>query len=39
LAADYAAITNSGMLRGQAPAFSELMERMALLEQRCNELA
>jgi len=39
LAADYAAMTNSGMLRGQAPAFSELMERMALLEQRCNELA
>jgi len=39
LEADYAAMTTSGMLRGQVPTFSELMERMVLLEQQCNAIA
>ena len=39
LEADYAAMSSSGMLRGEVPTFSALMERMAQLEQQCNELA
>ena len=39
LEADYEAMTTSGMLRGQVPTFSELMERMVLLEQQCNAIA
>ena len=39
LEADYAAMTTSGMLRGQVPTFSELMERMVLLQQQCNAIA
>ena len=37
--ADYAAMTTPGMLRGEVPTFSELMERMVLLEQQCNAIA
>jgi hypothetical protein len=39
LEADYAAMTTSGMLRGDVPTFGELMERMAELEQQCNAIA
>jgi hypothetical protein len=37
--ADYRAMTDSGMLRGEVPCFQELMERIALLEQQCNAIA
>lgn len=36
LEADYTAMLSSGMLRGHAPTFGELMERMARLAQFCN---
>lgn len=39
LEVDYAAMSTSGMLRGPVPTFSELMERMAQLEQQCDDLA
>ena len=39
LEADYRAITDSGMLRGEPPSFPELLERIALLEEQCNAIA
>jgi hypothetical protein len=39
LEADYRAMTDSGMLRGEIPSFPELLERIALLEQQCNAIA
>jgi hypothetical protein len=39
LEADYRAMTDSGMLRGETPSFPELLERIALLEQQCNAIA
>ena len=36
LEADDAAMTTSGILLGQVPTFSELMERMVLLGQLCK---
>jgi hypothetical protein len=39
LEADYMAMTDSGMLRGEIPSFPELLERIALLEQQCNAIA
>ena len=36
LEADYKAMTDSGMLRGEIPSFPQLLERIALLEQQCN---
>jgi hypothetical protein len=39
LETDYTAMTSSGMLRGQVPAFGALMERIGLLEQQCNAIA
>jgi len=39
LEADYIAMASSGMLRGEAPAFADLMERCARLEQMCNVAA
>lgn len=39
LEADYRAMTDSGMLRGEIPSFLELLERIALLEQQCNAIA
>ena len=39
LETDYTAMTSSGMLRGQVPAFGDLMERIGLLEQQCNAIA
>ena len=36
LEADYRAMSNSGLLRAPYPSFSELMERIDLLAQRCN---
>jgi hypothetical protein len=38
LEADYKAMTDSGMLRGENPSFPELLERIALLEQQCNAI-
>ena len=39
LMADYRAMTDSGMLRGEVPGFQWLMERIALLEQQCNAIS
>jgi hypothetical protein len=39
LEADYTAMTLSGMLRGEAPTFRTLMDRIGLLEQQCNAIA
>lgn len=39
LEADYRAMTDSGMLRGEVPSFQELMERIAQLEQQCNAIS
>jgi hypothetical protein len=39
LEADYRAMTDSGMLRGEVPSFQELMERIAHLEQQCNAIS
>jgi hypothetical protein len=39
LEADYRAMTDSGMLRGEITSFLELLERIALLEQQCNAIA
>ena len=39
LKADYRAMTDSGMLRGEIPSFPELLERIALLEQQGNAIA
>ncbi len=38
LEADYKAMTDSGMLRGEIPSFPQLLERIALLEQQCNAI-
>ena len=38
LEADYRAMTDSGMLRGEIPSFPELLDRIALLEQQCNAI-
>ena len=39
LEADYRAMTDSGMLRGEVPSFQGLMERIVLLEQQCNAIS
>jgi hypothetical protein len=39
LEADYRAMTDSGMLRGEFPSFPELLERIAVLEQQCNAIS
>jgi hypothetical protein len=38
LASDYAAMTDSGMLRGEPPSFLTLLDRIAALESLCNRL-
>lgn len=38
LEADYRAMTDSGMLRGEIPSFPQLLQRIALLEQQCNAI-
>ena len=38
LEADYAAMLNSGMLRGDPPKFNELLGRIAVLQEQCNAL-
>lgn len=39
LETDYAAMTDSGMLQGEPPRFTELLDRIAALEEQCNALA
>ncbi len=39
LEADYRAMADSGMLRGEVPSFAGLLERIALLEEQCNAIA
>lgn len=39
LEADYRAMTDSGMLRGEIPSFAELLARISQLEERCNSIA
>ncbi len=38
LEADFQAMTDSGMLRGEIPSFPQLLQRIALLEQQCNAI-
>ena len=39
LEADFQAMTDSGMLRGEIPSFAELLTRISQLEERCNAIA
>ncbi len=39
LEADFRAMTDSGMLRGEIPSFADLLERISQLEARCNAIA
>ncbi|MBD2550202.1 nucleotidyl transferase AbiEii/AbiGii toxin family protein [Microcystis elabens FACHB-917] len=39
LEADFQAMTDSGMLRGEIPSFAELLERISQLEAQCNAIA
>lgn len=39
LEADFQAMTDSGMLRGEIPSFAELLTRINQLEERCNAIA